>query len=621
MAQEQVNLDDAGSKAASQSTKSLQLKYPKALQRGVSPIYALELDDVDRFLSYALGGVGRGPNGTLGVTEYKLLRQAVESVYKGMELHGIQAEYFGHDLDHQVEEISADDRLAISEIHETNKAKMIEVAADMGRLPECDLEPPFKEETLRKAYLEAREYGFTVNANVEADQEALVAAADGYGRNPPPGASREGALAHIEAMRRLEHLAIVGRDTADPESDDYQRFDDLRMNAKDARASVELMLAHDDAERASGGNPGDLLAIDDPEDSVIRQVETWSGESVRALPLDLIQHWPELFRSERLQATIPELYRGAIQGMRTDESATNSLDYRTPFVEIIAIDDSGYALVCLTTSYNYEGADANEYEVLPVEDAQCLVRRYHLERAAEVQNETALAPDTTVKASTPWANMVEGVDVPVFAPTLKDTIRVWTIVWYRGEVPRELTLVDGGLRLRQGDCFTALDGSSSRAQGWADASEHADATGKRFTVIDVTLRCSRAQGEDDRRSSVFDAVRMSDEELTRAYSVAGITAPMPPSRELRDLMAIVSHAKYQDLQQIKHESRTSYGSEPLAMVSIPHRHWDSIVAARSLTDPGMVIRLTPPGDAITDRAAAVSAPRDAPRSASGPAPG
>lgn len=204
-------------------------------------------------------------------------------------------------------------------------------------------------------------------------------------------------------------------------------------------------------------------------------------------------------------------------------------------------------------------------------------------------------------------------------------IHVSTVVWYRGAVPSELTLADVGIKIRQNGYFTALAARGGQSQGWIDAREHGEATGKRYTIIDVTLDFGRNYNEavlsadEAHRSPILQANRLSDQELSRIYAACGYDAGAQPSRASSDLMKIMEHPRFKETKMLLHDARTTYGSADLTMASIPHRHWDLIKEARSLIDPGMVIRLTPPTDATTDQVDLDSTPTDTPRTG-GPAP-
>lgn len=94
--------------------------------------------------------------------------------------------------------------------------------------------------------------------------EDRVAEARNYGSNPPANADVATMQGHVDTLKKIEAKAIQSRDNTDPavDGDKYQRLDDLRMNAKDARETLEKTLAADAAERASGkAHPDDLLPL------------------------------------------------------------------------------------------------------------------------------------------------------------------------------------------------------------------------------------------------------------------------------------------------------------------------------------------------------------------------
>jgi hypothetical protein len=129
------------------------------------------------------------------------------------------------------------------------------------------------------------------------------------------------------------------------------------------------------------------LSDDDAFDIYLRGVEarisSWNGQSVSDLPYDTFENFPELFDSDHLRATVPETYRGLINGADVNVDAANSLAYERDSLEILAIDQQGKALVRNTRFYNYEDVDVDRHEIIERADAFRRADKLRAERLAQ----------------------------------------------------------------------------------------------------------------------------------------------------------------------------------------------------------------------------------------------
>lgn len=203
MAQEQTKLDDAARSRAALADKDLHLQYPENDQKGVLPQYASDLAAVETLHLRTVGArtidfdpvhtkfrhdeAGRvfegnhpeaarrdmdwaeasmrlrddGIHRPLDADEYKQLARGVEDIYKGSS------------VDPNAPDMSPADREALTELHEPNKTKMVEVAADAGRLHDTYQEPPFEQAELRTTYLESHQKDLDTRAQVARQYEEL----------------------------------------------------------------------------------------------------------------------------------------------------------------------------------------------------------------------------------------------------------------------------------------------------------------------------------------------------------------------------------------------------------------------------------------------------------------
>ncbi|TFL14024.1 hypothetical protein CSC67_07580 [Pusillimonas caeni] len=127
-----------------------------------------------------------------------------------------------------------------------------------------------------------------------------------------------------------------------------------------------------------------------PEDHFERLVANWSGTSVRDLVDSNYQLicdlYPKELMSERLQLTVPDEYRGEVYAAKSEHpnaviAMSNSLASITRGASIIAIDESGEALVNLYTCFDYEDAEDMNYKFMPREEAFELIDNYRLSHA------------------------------------------------------------------------------------------------------------------------------------------------------------------------------------------------------------------------------------------------
>lgn len=253
MAQEQTKLDDAARSRAVVAAKDLQLEYPENDQKGVSQQYAADLAAVENLHTRTVGArsidvdpvntkyrhdeakavyVGKGErsdvtqtdvdwaemsarlgdDGThrpLDAAEYEYLAKSIEDVHNGAE------------LDKRAPGMSATDQAALTAMHETNKAKMVEVAADVGRLHNSYQEPPFKDAELRTAYVEAHAQDLAARAQQARQFEELdrtkLAQLDATASTPERELANATAEASKDARKNAEMQASLASYAAQAE--------------------------------------------------------------------------------------------------------------------------------------------------------------------------------------------------------------------------------------------------------------------------------------------------------------------------------------------------------------------------------------------------------------------
>ncbi len=119
------------------------------------------------------------------------------------------------------------------------------------------------------------------------------------------------------------------------------------------------------------------------EDDVIAFTDTWDQKDVTALPVDLIKHFPELLDGPRFVETVSLDCRGPVFGEEVSTSDTNSLAISQDGFQLMAVDQSGIALVRRIAVFGYEGVDVSTYSTMPILDAKNLRLTYLAETSIE----------------------------------------------------------------------------------------------------------------------------------------------------------------------------------------------------------------------------------------------
>lgn len=99
------------------------------------------------------------------------------------------------------------------------------------------------------------------------------------------------------------------------------------------------------------------------------QVAKWSGTSVSDLPSGAIHEWPSIFTdSDRVANTVPEQYRGLVNGERGADIESQ--------IRIYAVDTQGNALVEKRESDKYLDANGSSIHIVTKEQAFAMVEQY-----------------------------------------------------------------------------------------------------------------------------------------------------------------------------------------------------------------------------------------------------
>jgi len=120
--------------------------------------------------------------------------------------------------------------------------------------------------------------------------------------------------------------------------------------------------------------------LDEPffsyENDLLAQFDGWSGEAVADLSVDTLKDYPEWASSDRLSSTVPEAYRGQVDGPKLPCSETNSLATVQESFEVLAVDLAGNALTRKVFTFAYEDADWMSYSIMPKDEAIAVLTEF-----------------------------------------------------------------------------------------------------------------------------------------------------------------------------------------------------------------------------------------------------
>lgn len=124
------------------------------------------------------------------------------------------------------------------------------------------------------------------------------------------------------------------------------------------------------------------------------RIANWDGKSLADLPMPLIDHDPEYARQPALRNTVPEAYRGPVDGATVRDGgpgAGENSEWSTSTTgEILAIDKQGQALLCRTTSNDYLGSEGWSIRSMPQSKAFAAIDGLRAEAAESSSKEPAI---------------------------------------------------------------------------------------------------------------------------------------------------------------------------------------------------------------------------------------
>ena len=195
-------------------------------------------------------------------------------------------------------------------------------------------------------------------------------------------------------------------------------------------------------------------------------------------------------------------------------------------------------------------------------------------------------------------------------------IELSTVAFYRGDIPREIALRDCSLPMANGPvaAFSAFYGDQGRQMGFMAARQYAVAHSLQYTVIDFMVKL-QAQNKSVMKPDElgnFDFLnfaRMSkamrsqvsdwflEAEAGRAVLANSVTK-LSGSAAIEVYPALVdtliANPACHHLKVIAYQTITSLTRKPVAVGSIPHRHWLAIQSGTCRLNPNVRVTLEPP---------------------------
>lgn len=204
-----------------------------------------------------------------------------------------------------------------------------------------------------------------------------------------------------------------------------------------------------------------------------------------------------------------------------------------------------------------------------------------------------------------------------------------TVYFYEGSAPRVIALKDAGLQMRSPipGAFSAIYGYQSKQEGFMAARAYADRHRLQFTVIDFLVRLDHKANplmmkpehlpQHDFIAFTRIARDMTDklqEILARRLEKDGLDVGQVDLSKPQQVLAqrpelitsLLDEPGWEHLKVIVYPAKVAMSEKPLAVGTVPFRHWDAIQEATCRLNPNIQITLDPP--ATQDKAAPASSP-------------
>lgn len=182
-----------------------------------------------------------------------------------------------------------------------------------------------------------------------------------------------------------------------------------------------------------------------------------------------------------------------------------------------------------------------------------------------------------------------------------------TIAFFRGKPPAKLLLHECGLKTNPAlpDHFTVLS-STGLQKAYHHVKAYAQRQNLKFTVVDLSVGLQKKLDSSSKlwvadlpNTETLMMTRVTKEVLQHLiekqnpelvsgeFSHDGFHQRMAALAAMRD-------PEFNHVKLIGYPIEVPFTSEPLTGISIPKRHWNSIIQAECRLDPGIAIDISPP---------------------------
>ena len=198
-------------------------------------------------------------------------------------------------------------------------------------------------------------------------------------------------------------------------------------------------------------------------------------------------------------------------------------------------------------------------------------------------------------------------------------VELSTVLFYRGEIPKEIALSDCSFPMARSPrkAFSGLYGLRGKQDGFVAARAYAASIGVKYTVIDVVIELEKQlttplKPEELAESEFLNISRISRglaEDIRLWLSPTpgevgeGSTKP-PVTKKIRVadwieqnpalIDALIEVDDCRHLKVIAYHAATMVGDRPIAIGSLPYRHWGAIREATCRLNPTVHISLELP---------------------------
>jgi len=198
-------------------------------------------------------------------------------------------------------------------------------------------------------------------------------------------------------------------------------------------------------------------------------------------------------------------------------------------------------------------------------------------------------------------------------------VELSTVLFYRGEIPTEIALSDCSFPMARSPrkAFSGLYGLRGKQEGFVAARAYAASIGVKYTVIDVvvelaTQKTTPLKPEELAESEFLNLSRVSRglaEDIriwlpTSAGEAADGSTNAPDQKKVRvaDLIEqnpaliddLIEVKDCRHLKVIAYHAATMVSERPLAIGSVPYRHWGAILEATCRLNPAVHVSLASP---------------------------